>query len=409
MFDAIASGGMATVHLGKLEGPAGFTRTVAIKRLHENLARDASFVAMMIDEARIVSRIDHPNVVATVDVVQQDGELFLVMDYVSGASLDALVKKGKLPVGIAVAIVTGVLHGLHAAHEAKGENDRPLEIVHRDVSPQNVLVGTDGIARVADFGIAKAIGRVQSTTDGSLKGKAAYMAPEQIAGKPIDRRADVWAAGVVLWELLAGKRLFDFDDPLTTMNAAATAPIDPPSTHDPDLPPELDAIVLRALERDPEKRFATAHDFAVALEDALPLPRAHEIGAWVAEHAGAELADRTRLVQAIETAPTAIAPKPSRTGAKWAIALGIAGLASAAAAWHFGTSDRPMPSPPPPGSIEAKPEPTVSLAPPPSTSSVVSAPAPVRTAPKSVTAPNCDPPYRLDKSGVKIPKPECMH
>src|SRR5688572_13695305 len=164
---------MATVHFGRLVGPVGFSRTVAIKRLHERLARDPDFVAMFLDEARLAARIRHPNVVPTFDVVAMEQELFLVMEYVQGDSLSRLMKvvrarNESVDPAFAVTIMTGVLHGLHAAHEATNERGEPLGIVHRDVSPQNVLVGVDGVPRVLDFGVAKAAGRAQTTKDGQL-------------------------------------------------------------------------------------------------------------------------------------------------------------------------------------------------------------------------------------------------
>jgi serine/threonine-protein kinase len=173
VYGEIASGGMATVHLGRLQGPAGFSRTVAIKRLHPQRARDPEFVAMMLDEARLAAGIRHPNVVSTLDVVASDGELFLVMDYVEGESLARLLKQSRaigerVPLPIVSSIVTGMLWGLHAAHETKADDGTPLDIVHRDVSPQNVLVGIDGVARVVDFGVAKASRRVQGTESGQL-------------------------------------------------------------------------------------------------------------------------------------------------------------------------------------------------------------------------------------------------
>ena len=170
VFDEIAAGGMASVHLGRLMGEVGFSRTVAIKRLHPHLARDAEFAAMFLDEARIAARIRHPNVVAVLDVVHDGSELLLVMDYVQGESLSRLaraMRPGGIPPRIAVTVVTGVLHGLHAAHEATTERGEALDIVHRDVSPQNVLVGIDGVARVFDFGVAKAKSRAQTTQDGT--------------------------------------------------------------------------------------------------------------------------------------------------------------------------------------------------------------------------------------------------
>ncbi|MCW5837256.1 MAG: serine/threonine protein kinase, partial [Labilithrix sp.] len=217
----IARGGMATLHLGRLVGSAGFARTVAIKRLHRHLCADPSFLDAFADEARLAARIRHPNVVPTLDVVSTEasaaapGELLLVMEYVDGESLSALARQAKapLPPPIVVAIVSEMLHGLHSAHEARSEDGQPLGIVHRDVSPQNVLVGADGVARLVDFGIARATGvrRGSSTGEGDLKGKLAYMAPEQIRREPVTRKTDIFAAGIVLWELLTGRRLFSSD------------------------------------------------------------------------------------------------------------------------------------------------------------------------------------------------------
>src|SRR5277367_6635205 len=184
IFDAIASGGMASVHFGRLIGPAGFSRTVAIKRLHESFALDPEFVSMFMDEARLAARIRHPNVVPTRDIVALEQELLLVMEYVPGESLSLLLKRARLarkpvPIPIVADIIMQALSGLHAAHEAVGEAGEPLCIVHRDVSPQNILVGTDGVARVLDFGVAKAIGTMHQTRAGQVKGKIRYMAPEQ--------------------------------------------------------------------------------------------------------------------------------------------------------------------------------------------------------------------------------------
>jgi len=181
----LASGGMATVHVGRMFGLAGFQRTVAIKRLLPNLAREPEFVARFLDEARIAARIRHQNVVPTLDVVAADGEIFLVMEYVEGEPLSRLIRmapQNKLPVDVACAIAEAMLAGLHAAHEARDERGSLLQIVHRDVSPQNVIVGTDGVARMLDFGIAKAVGRAHITRDGAIRGKFGYMAPEQLAG-----------------------------------------------------------------------------------------------------------------------------------------------------------------------------------------------------------------------------------
>ena len=296
---------MATVHLGRLLGAAGFTRTVAIKRLHDGYARDPEFVAMLLDEARLASQIRHPNVVPTLDVVAEQDELLVVMEYVTGDSLAHLGKlvhtRGeRFPIALAAAVVAQALHGLHAAHDATDAHGVPLGIVHRDVSPQNVLVGTDGVARVLDFGIAKAASRATATEDGQIKGKTAYMAPEQLSHGAVDRRTDVWAAGVMFWELLTGKRLFLADSPAGTIGRVLNDPIDPPTRYRPDCPVELTMVCARALERDKEARFETAEEMALAIEDALQLPRAKEIGAWVREISAETLEHRAQLVREVE-------------------------------------------------------------------------------------------------------------
>src|SRR5580658_8361717 len=179
LYDEIASGGMASVHIGRLLGPAGFSRTVAIKRLHAHYAKDPAFVAMFLDEARLAARVRHPNVVSTLDVETKNAEIFLVMDYIQGESLSKLLRAAReagapVPGAVASAILGGVLYGLDAAHDATDEGGRPLRIVHRDVSPQNVLVGVDGISRVVDFGVARAASKLSTTQSGQLKGKLAY-------------------------------------------------------------------------------------------------------------------------------------------------------------------------------------------------------------------------------------------
>ncbi len=315
LHDEIAAGGMATVHLGRLLGPVGFSRTVAIKRLHPQFAKDPEFVSMFLDEARLASRIQHPNVISTLDVVALSSELFLVMEYVEGETLSRLIKagqsEGKLPdPGCVVSILAGTLHGLHCAHEAKTRTGAPLEIVHRDVSPQNILVGTDGVARVLDFGVAKATMRAQTTRDGKMKGKLSYMAPEQLLGKELDRRVDVFAAGIVLWEALCGRRLFTGSDPGGVIGKALNAPIPLPSSLREDLPKELDDIVMQALDRDRDKRYQTALAFAEDLEglSCFELPR--KVGRWVTTVCQDALARRSEQLAAVENA-SAVMPSPS--------------------------------------------------------------------------------------------------
>ncbi|HVW24386.1 MAG TPA: protein kinase [Polyangiaceae bacterium] len=309
LFGEIAAGGMATVHFGRLVGPVGFSRTVAIKRLHAQYAKDPDFVAMFLDEARLASRIQHPNVVTTLDVVNMPSEVFLVMEYLQGESLSRLIRNARklgenVPPGHAVSIISGMLHGLHAAHEAKSERREPLNIVHRDVSPQNVLVGVDGAARVLDFGVAKAAMRSQSTRDGQMKGKLSYMSPEQLNGKPVDRRTDLFAAGVVLWESLTGKRLFDGADAGEIFAKLLASEIPRPSTLAQGIPEALDNVVMKALERDPDKRYQTARQFAIELEASTVPATPRAIGEWVEHLAGIELERRAQLVAEIESIST---------------------------------------------------------------------------------------------------------
>ncbi len=296
---------MATVHFGLLQGAGGFSRAVAIKRLHAQFAKDPDFVAMFVDEARLAARISHPNVVPTLDVVSQHDELLLVMEYVRGTSLSRLLRASnqrgeRIPPPIAASIVAGMLRGLHAAHEAKSETGEPLHMVHRDVSPQNVLVGTDGVARVLDFGVAKATGRWQSTQQGQLKGKIPYMAIEQITTGNVTRQTDVYAAAVVLWETLTGKRMFRADNDAQLLSLVIRGEVPPPSEVVQGLSPKFDGIVMRGLERDPAKRFATARDMAAAVEAAVATAPSTDVGEWVERIAADELRGRADRIAEIE-------------------------------------------------------------------------------------------------------------
>ena len=449
IFGPIASGGMASVHVGRFQGPGGFSRVVAIKQLHPQFAGDPDFYAMFLDEARVASRIRHPNVVPILDVVAEAGELFLVMEYVQGEALSKLLHAARadIPLPIAIAIVVGMLEGLHAAHEARGENGEELAIVHRDVSPQNVLVGIDGVARVIDFGVAKAIGNSRVTRQGQIKGKVAYMAPEQIRARPLDARADVYASAVVLWETLTRKRLLgDADNDAASVLRALEGRFDPPSAHRPDIPAELDRIVARGLAPKAEDRFATAREMAQELERvATPAP-AREVGLWVAACSGAAIDARearvrsleaesavTALPLAAEAAPepaapadpvtTAIRPTPRRRS--WTTAAISAGLVVAAAIGFM--ASRAFQSAPPPapsasepvGAVTAEPtaapespssKPEPSIDPP-----VIASAAPMRTGPRARPPAggghpkaDCKPPYTITADGVRQYKPECV-
>jgi|GEM_PF-330579 len=300
--DLIASGGMATVHLGRLVGAEGFSRTVAIKQLYQHFARSQEFVTMFLDEARILSRIRHPHVVAPLDVIVLDGELFIVMEYVHGVSLAELLDASAAPIPprIVSAIIGQTLLGLHAAHEATSENGEPLSIVHRDVSPQNILVGEDGIARVVDFGIAKAQSRARTTGDGSLKGKLGYMAPEQLRNQRVDRRTDLFTTGIVLWEALTGGRLYAADNVPALFDRLENTTAQAPSELVPDLPPELDQVFARAITLDPAKRVATAREMALELQRAIAPASTLEVSEWVESLSGPALLARAQRISELE-------------------------------------------------------------------------------------------------------------
>ncbi len=318
LYGAIAAGGMATVHLGRLLGPVGFSRTVAIKRLHAQFASDPEFVSMFLDEARLAARIRHPNVVPTLDVVATGGELFLVMEYIPGESLARLTRalrehQQTIPLRIVSSVMAGVLHGLHAAHEARDERGHPLGIVHRDVSPQNVLVGTDGIARVLDFGVAKAAGRMQTTREGQIKGKLSYMPPEQLRGAAVSRQTDIYAAGVMLWEIITGQRLFAGDNEGVIVAKILEGRVERPSqvlmrSHKATLTNQtmqvleaLDETILRALQMKPENRFATAREMAIEIERRCPPATTTECSDWVESIARDVLRSRAAMVAEIES------------------------------------------------------------------------------------------------------------
>ncbi len=307
LYDEIASGGMATIHIGRLLGEGGFSRPVAIKRLHPQFARDSEFVAMFLEEARLAARIRHSNVVPVVDIVSTDHELFLVMEFIQGETITRLTRVSRkrariVPLPIALAIAADMLQGLHAAHEAKDELGQPLEIVHRDISPHNVMVGRDGVARVLDFGIAKASSSSSSTRDGEVKGKFAYMSPEQLSSVRVDRRADIFAASIVLWEMVTGQRLFQAADPAAIVGRVLHGEIKAPSTCAPGLPQSIDALILCGLERDRDERFSTALDMARAIEKlGLAIARPTEVGAWVNRIAGDALKQRAKRLAEIES------------------------------------------------------------------------------------------------------------
>jgi serine/threonine protein kinase len=305
IFDRIAAGGMASVHLARLSGSEGFSRVVAVKRMHQHFAENPEFKRMFSAEARMAARIRHPNVVPTLDVLVDRNELVIVMDYVHGESLQTLVKAASsksapVPIPVLSAVMVSVLHGLHAAHEARDESGKPLGIIHRDVSPHNVLVGADGVARVLDFGVAKAIHAHQDTDPGRLKGKFSYMAPEVIRGEPGTRKADVFSAAVVTWELITGRKLFAGATDQERMYQILGGVYPMPSSLRADVPAALDRIVMKGLRPDPNARYASATEMAIELERETSLASSRVVGEWVTELAGATLEQRAELIHEIE-------------------------------------------------------------------------------------------------------------
>jgi serine/threonine-protein kinase len=271
----IASGGMATVFLARAVGPGGFDRPVAIKRIHPHLARRKHFLEMFLDEARIASRINHPNICTVFDFGAVDGTYYLAMEYLVGVPLQRLLHEVSIRPRVlaskqwhvfASRIVADAAAGLHAAHETRDDTGNLLHVVHRDVSPQNLFVTFDGVVKVVDFGVARAADRAHRTTTGTLKGKLSYMAPEHAGGQAVDRRADVWSLGVCLWEALTGRRLFKRENEMDTLLAVRSMHVKAPSEIQRGIPAELDAIVVRALERDPAERFESAREMNRALE-----------------------------------------------------------------------------------------------------------------------------------------------
>jgi serine/threonine-protein kinase len=445
VLDSFASGGMATVHFGVRLETGGVPRVVAVKRLHPHLASQADFVAMFLDEARMAMRVRHPNVASVLDVVVAADELLIVMQYVAGPPLARFVaKRGQtptpVPVPIASAIVSDALAGLEAAHEARDERGELLGLVHRDVSPQNLIVGTDGVTRIIDFGVAKAAGRLHVTREANVKGKIAYMAPEQLSARDVTRQADVYGAAVVLWETLTGRRLVTADHE-AAIEQIMLGDFEPPSRWVPEVSHELDDVVMKGLARNVSTRWATAREMAAALQAAAPRATLTEVEAWVTGHAPAELATLAERVREIEESTIVSlsrdVPRPrSRRGvlvvagaiAATAVA-GIAGGWALARAPTVSTTPMAAASAPvatvepsvlvptvvaeaPPASASSSPPPAVAV----SASSKPSAPRPSITRARSTAATSspatpavdCRVPWTIDDQGNKKYNPACL-
>ena len=338
---AVAHGGMAAVYAVQRSSVGGFEKVHAVKVLLPNLAADQHFVNMFLDEARIASQIQHPNVVHVLDVGHHERLPYLLMEFLRGQSLARVLRRAKqagraLPPGFCLGVLARAAAGLHAAHETKDAEGQPLGVIHRDVSPHNIFVGYDGQVKVVDFGIAAARGRLVGTRTGELKGKLAYLAPETLHGLPVTRQADVWALGVVGWEALAGKRLFAKKDEATTMWSVLNAPIEDLAQLVPSLPQRATDTIMSCLKRGAAQRLRDAHQIAEALAAAFAESQGGQIEACVAstmdemfaEERGVE---RERLAAAMRTgAPLPLKePEPTSDVAEDAPAPAVIEEASA--------------------------------------------------------------------------------
>jgi serine/threonine protein kinase len=273
----LAVGGMAEIYLAEARGIEGFTKHVVLKRILPQFAQSETFVRLFLNEARVSATLDHPNIATVYDIGEADGVYFFTMEYLHGEDLGHLLREmvarqTRLPLEHALTIGVGVAAGLHAAHEKRSPDGKPLGIVHRDVSPSNVVVTYDGGVKLCDFGVAKITSQAELTSTGTLKGKVSYMSPEQCNNESLDRRSDVFALGVLLYELSTQTRLFKGDSEAATLKMVLDAEIAPPSSRVPNYPADLEATILKALHRDRQDRYATARELQIALEE---VARAH--------------------------------------------------------------------------------------------------------------------------------------
>lgn len=270
LLEPLATGGMAEVWLARQSGASGFSRLVAIKRILSHLARDPAFVRMFLHEARLAARLSHPNIAQIFDLSEQAGVHYLAMEYVAGQSLAAIARRGqrtgdRIPVSLLVRLIADAASGLHHAHQLRGSDGGPLGLVHRDVSPQNLLVSYEGAVKIIDFGVAKAA-TTDRTDSGIIKGKFGYLSPEQCLGQPVDGRSDVFALGILLFELSTGTRLFQHESDLMILDRIARQPIPRPRARNPALSPQLERVIMRALAQDPALRYPNAEALRQELE-----------------------------------------------------------------------------------------------------------------------------------------------
>ncbi len=324
----IAQGGMASVWAARLKGTRGFQKMVAIKTMLPGLIDDPQFERMFLDEASLASQVRHPHVIEIMDLGEQDGILYIVMEWVDGEPISVILKyaaaRGGIPLPVAVHVAIQASRGLHAAHELRDDTGSLVGLVHRDVSPQNVLLTYDGVVKVVDFGVAKVTNRASSETRaGQLKGKIAYMSPEQLKGDKIDRRTDVFAMGIMLYMMTTGRHPFRGDDePSTIRQITAEEPAVPPSALVANYPPALEQVVMQAIAKDPAKRLPTANDVVVALTRAMPPATDEEVAAFLRTLLPDRLEKRKATIKsALEAAdrrdlPSAPQHQPPRDGSE---------------------------------------------------------------------------------------------
>jgi serine/threonine-protein kinase len=376
----IAHGGMGEVFLAVHQGLEGFSKVVVVKRLLQHLTTESQFTRMFIEEARLSARMEHANIVKTYEFGEHDGRYYTVMEFLAGEDLgkvraDLQSRSAVMPLSLAVYIAGQLCAGLHFAHELTDLDGHPLGLVHRDVSPANVIITYAGEVKIIDFGVAKVDTAAVKTATGMLKGKFAYMSPEYIRSRGLDRRADVFSAGIVLWELLTGRELFGRDTTAGTIFAVMEDPIPPPSEYRPEVPPQLDAIVARALARAPADRFETADELRSALDEvaaSLPKVDGRELGRMMEDLFGTQRANamssitQSRLlahniplvmkcpaVMPTSTAATAVSPSAQTTATAtrrsrwWLVAGGtLAGALVAIAALELRSKPAPPAEPP---------------------------------------------------------------
>ncbi|WP_146157662.1 serine/threonine protein kinase, partial [Enhygromyxa salina] len=318
----IALGGMAEVYKAVSRGVEGFEKVVAIKRILPHVAEDEEFITMFKDEARIAAQLQHSNIAQIYELKSEGETFYIVLEYVPGKDLRALFEHGRgikrpMPLAQACYVIMQVCEGLEYAHNKKDRHGRPLGLIHRDVSPPNVLVSYEGEVKLIDFGVAKAAGRASQTQAGILKGKFGYMSPEQVRGATIDRRSDVFSLGVVLWEILCNQRLFQAETDFATLEKVRTVSVDPPSRINPAVSTKLEQVVMRSLAADLNERYQTASELHDALqafmfEEGLFYSRKN-LAEWMQESFARDIEAEKEIARQVPPAPPPSKPSPKKT------------------------------------------------------------------------------------------------